>query len=188
MKSKLILIGIIAAGFALAATLPTGPPVHAGLSRSDALGYIADYTQRMATGSGVATVPTTAPVHSGINHNDLLAYIADSLQDLAESGGGGSGAASINAQTGTSYTLLSGDLGKIIVLTNASAITLTVPSGLGQGFHCTFIQGGAGIVTVETSSTTVNSFGSLLSTAGQHAAASLIATAANVFTLSGNLQ
>ena len=37
--------------------------------------------------------------------------------------------ASINEQTGTSYTLVAGDNGKVIKFTNGSAITLTLPSG-----------------------------------------------------------
>ena len=48
--------------------------------------------------------------------------------------------ASINDQTGTAYTLLASDNGKVVVLNNASAVTVTVPSGLGvriQLFICT---------------------------------------------------
>jgi hypothetical protein len=188
MKTKLFLLTVIAAGIGLTLAAPqTSSPVHSGFSRNEYLGYIADYTQRLATGSGVATLPATAPVHKGLTQNEYLGYIADSLQDLA-AGGGIGGAASINSQSGTSYNLVAEDLGKVIVLTNAAAISLTIPAGLGGGFHCTLIQGGAGVVTVSASGATVNSYGSLFSTAGQHAAASLVATAANIFTLSGNLQ
>ena len=35
-----------------------------------------------------------------------------------------------NAQTGTTYTLVAGDLNKLVTLSNASAITLTVPNGV----------------------------------------------------------
>lgn len=94
----------------------------------------------------------------------------------------------VNAKTGTTYTLQATDNGKVITCTNAGAITVNVPSGLGAGFTCQVIQGGAGIVTFAASGTTVNSFGSLTSTAGQYASASLIATASNVFILAGNLQ
>ena len=94
---------------------------------------------------------------------------------------------SCNAQTGTSYTLQASDNGKVITLSNASAITLTVPSGLGAGFGCTLIQIGAGQVAVTASSTTINSYTSLTHLAGQHAAASLYAYAANTFNLAGQL-
>ncbi len=94
---------------------------------------------------------------------------------------------SVNAQTGTSYTLLASDNGKVVTLNNAGGITLTVPASLGAGFSCTLIQLGAGQVTVTPSSTTVNSYGSLTKLAGQHATASLFAYAANVFNLAGAL-
>lgn len=57
----------------------------------------------------------------------------------------------INTQTGTSYTLLASDSGKIVELTNASAIALTAAPGLPKGFCCTIVQGGAGVATVASS-------------------------------------
>lgn len=92
----------------------------------------------------------------------------------------------VNAQTGTSYTLQSTDNGKIITLSNASAITLTVPASLGAGFSCMLMQIGAGQVTITPSSTTVNS-ASGLKISAQHGAASLFAYAANTFNASGAL-
>lgn len=97
------------------------------------------------------------------------------------------GALNINAQTGTSYTLVAADNGKTITLNNAAAITLTVPASLGSAFSCTLVQIGAGQVTIVASGVTLNSFNSLVKIAGQNGAASLFATAADVFNLSGNL-
>lgn len=91
----------------------------------------------------------------------------------------------INSQSGTTYTLQASDAGKTIVITNASAITVTVPSGLGAGFWCNVIQGGAGQITFAESSTTINNFASETRTAGQYAAVTLLATASNVFILTG---
>lgn len=58
----------------------------------------------------------------------------------------------INAQTGTTYTIQASDNGKIILLYNASAITVTVPQEstetIPDGFSCKIIQTGAGQVTV----------------------------------------
>ena len=36
----------------------------------------------------------------------------------------------INTQTGTAYTLAASDAGKLVTLTNAAAITLTVPGNV----------------------------------------------------------
>ena len=59
---------------------------------------------------------------------------------------------SINAQTGTTYTLAAADIGKVITLSNASAITLTIDTNtnvpISTGSSVTFIQYGAGQVTV----------------------------------------
>ena len=94
---------------------------------------------------------------------------------------------SVNAQTGTSYTLLASDNGGMVTLSNAAAITLTVPTGLGKGFNCLIKQLGAGVVTVTASGTTLQSRGSLVATNGQYAVAALVAHQANTFSLSGDL-
>ena len=97
-------------------------------------------------------------------------------------------AQTFNAQTGTSYSLLASDAGKLVTLTNASAITLTVPSGLGlaTGQRIDLAQLGAGQVTVAASGTTVNATPGLKLRA-QYSAASLIVTGTNTFLLVGDL-
>jgi len=92
----------------------------------------------------------------------------------------------VNAQTGTAYTLQASDNGGIVTCSNASAITVTVPSGLGVGFNCMIIQKGAGQVTFSPSSTTINNRQSHTKSAGQHALVTLVADVANNFTLGGD--
>ena len=94
--------------------------------------------------------------------------------------------ASINDQTGTTYTLVAGDNGKVIKFTNGSAITLTLPSGLGLGFNCSVIQYGAGQITFSTSSSTLYNRQSHTKTAGQYAVTGLISCVADVFVLAGD--
>ena len=98
------------------------------------------------------------------------------------------GAQSINAQTGTSYSLVASDLGKLVTLSNASAIALTVPSGLGllAGQRVDLAQTGAGQVTVAGSGTTVNATPGLKFRA-QYSAATLICTATDTYLLVGDL-
>jgi len=93
----------------------------------------------------------------------------------------------INALTGTTYSLLTTDNGKIITWSNASGVTLTVPSGLPVGFNTTVIQIGAGAVGITGSGTTINSFEGKRRTAGQHAAVSIISYSSNVFNIAGGL-
>lgn len=80
----------------------------------------------------------------------------------------------INTQTGTSYTLVAADSGKIVELTNGAAIALTADPALPKGFCCTIVQGGAGIVTIASSgSGTVVNRQSQFDTAGLNAMCSV---------------
>lgn len=94
--------------------------------------------------------------------------------------------AEINAQTGTTYTLVAADNGKVVTCSNAGGITVTVPSGLGAGFNCLVVQLGAGQVTFSPSSTTVNNRQSHTKIAGQYGIATLVAYVANTFALGGD--
>ena len=94
--------------------------------------------------------------------------------------------ATINDQTGTAYTLLASDNGKVVVLDNGSAVTVTVPSGLGAGFNCSFVQKGAGQVTFSASSTTINNRQSHTKINAQYGVASIVAYAADTFVLAGD--
>lgn len=100
------------------------------------------------------------------------------------------GSSAINAQTGTTYTLLSSDNGKIVTCSNSNAITVTVPSGLGAGFTCTIIALGTGKVTLAQNSTTLNWYGGTgnVTIAGQYGSAALVAYSENTFSVSGTLQ
>jgi hypothetical protein len=94
--------------------------------------------------------------------------------------------ASINDQTGTTYTLVAGDNGKVVVLDNASAVTVTVPSGLEAGFNCSFVQKGAGQVSFSASGTTINNRQSHTKINAQYGVASIVAYAADTFVLAGD--
>ena len=93
-----------------------------------------------------------------------------------------------NAQTGTTYTLTGTDANnKLITLSNASAITLTVPNGVfTPGQQINLQQIGAGQVTVQSDGTTVIT-GTGTKLRAQYSAATLICTSANNFTLIGDL-
>ena len=97
-----------------------------------------------------------------------------------------------NAQTGTSYTLVGADLGKMVTLSNASAITLTVPpSVFATGNIINIQQIGAGQVTfAQGAGVTITSAGATISApkiTKQYGAATVICTASNSFTIIGGL-
>jgi len=97
----------------------------------------------------------------------------------------------INAQTGTTYTTVLADGGKLVTLSNASAITLTIPPNSSVaypvGTKLDFIQIGAGQVTVAGGTgVTVNSTPTLKFRA-QHSGASCIKIATDTWQLVGDL-
>jgi hypothetical protein len=97
----------------------------------------------------------------------------------------------LNAQTGTTYTPVLTDNGRLVTLSNASAITLTVPTNASVAYATGAIiniqQIGAGQVTVAgDTGVTVNGTGT--KTRAQWSAASLIKTATDTWTLIGDLE
>ena len=94
--------------------------------------------------------------------------------------------ASVNTQTGTTYTLQSSDLGKIVKFESGSAVTVTLPAGLGKGFTCTVVQLGAGQITFSASGSTFSNRQSHTKTAGQYAVVSLISCHADFYILAGD--
>ena len=98
----------------------------------------------------------------------------------------------INAQTGTTYTTVLSDDGKLITLNNAAAITLTVPLNAtvayGIGTQINLMQLGAGQVTITpTGGVTIQSSGSKLKTNGQYAVATIIKIGTDTWVAVGNL-
>ena len=97
----------------------------------------------------------------------------------------------INTQTGTTYTLVLADAGKLITLNNGSAITLTVPTNatvaFATGTRIDLTQLGAGQVTVAGAGVTFNSKGAKLKITGQYSAATLIKIATDTWVLIGDL-
>jgi hypothetical protein len=97
-----------------------------------------------------------------------------------------------NAQTGTTYTLVAADLGKLVTLSNASGITLTVPpSVFATGNIINIQQIGAGQVTLaQGAGVTITSTGATASAPklrAQYSAASIICTGSNTFTVIGDI-
>lgn len=93
-----------------------------------------------------------------------------------------------NAQTGTTYTIVSTDANnKLVTLNNSSAIVLTVPNGVfTTGQQINLQQIGAGQVTVQSDgTTTITGTGTKLR--AQYSAATLVCTGTNTFTLIGDI-
>ena len=97
-----------------------------------------------------------------------------------------------DAETGTTYTLVAGNLNQLVTLNNASPITLTVPpSVFSAGDLINIAQIGAGQVTLaQGAGVTITSTGATASAPklrAQYSAASIICTASNAFLVVGDI-
>jgi len=96
-----------------------------------------------------------------------------------------------NAQTGTTYTLVAADSGKLVTSSNASAVVITIPSGIFAAGEQINIQSiGVGLTTISGGAVTITSTGASASAPilrARYSAATIICTASNVFTIIGDI-
>lgn len=97
-----------------------------------------------------------------------------------------------NEQTGTSYTLVLADSGKVVETNNASANTLTVPPNSSVAFpvgvQVTVLQTGAGQTTIAAGAgVTINSKDGNLKVTGQWSAVTLLKRATDTWVAIGDL-
>jgi hypothetical protein len=155
---------------------------------------------------------TSGQILSKASNTDLdLVWITNDVGDITAvtagtglSGGGTTGAVTVsfdysvgnqaveNAQTGTSYTLVLTDAGKMVTMTNGSANTLTVPANSSVAFpvntRLDIIQYGAGQTTIAAAGgVTIYSSGSKLKLTGQYSGASLWKKATDTWVLVGDI-
>jgi hypothetical protein len=99
---------------------------------------------------------------------------------------------SLNAQTGTTYTLVAADSGKLVTSSNASAVVITIPPSVfaaGEqinvqsiGVGLTSFAQGAGVTITSTGATATAPI-----LRARYSACTIICTASNTFTVIGDL-
>jgi hypothetical protein len=124
----------------------------------------------------------------------LIGVVAGPTGPTGPTGPAGSSSSvlGINTQTGATYTLVAGDLNDLVTLSNASAITLTVPpSVFSANDTINIAQFGAGQVTLaQGAGVTINSNGAVATAPKlrvQWSSASIICTASNTFLVVGDI-
>jgi hypothetical protein len=168
--------------------------------------------------AGTATVTTSGSLALAQNQGGVLRFTSASAAiffqfatpasgdiegivtgtDSGLSGGATSGTVTLrqklefDAETGTTYTLVAGNLNQLVTLNNASPITLTVPpSVFSAGDVINIAQIGAGQVTLaQGAGVTITSTGATSSAPKLRAnksAASIICTASNTFLVVGDI-
>jgi hypothetical protein len=94
----------------------------------------------------------------------------------------------LNAQTGTTYTAVASDVNKLVTLSNASAITVTIPNGVFTvGQQIGFLQLGAGQVTFQGDGTSTIVSNPGVKTRAQYSIATIVCIASNTFLLTGDI-
>ena len=174
--------------------------VVAGTTNTAGANLSINGSQGTGTGAGGSLLLRTAPAgSSGTAQNALVTAVA-----ITSAGNVGIGttsptsklhvAGTIKPEQATmvdkaaGFTLAAVDAGTVINSTSATAITINLPAAdTAAGYNVMIIQSGAGAVTIAANGNTLNSFGSAFTTAGQHAACSIVRTAASTYNLSGNL-
>ena len=96
-----------------------------------------------------------------------------------------------NPQTGTAYTLVRSDVGRVVELSNAAAITVTIPASTLVAWHVgseiELYQQGAGQVSVAVGAgVTLRSSGTKVKTAAQFAVVRLRMRVTDEWVLSGD--
>ena len=113
----------------------------------------------------------------------VLAWTTDTNEIYVDAGSGSAGIGvgnawqkvasdlvAVNAQTGTTYTVLGSDRSKLVTLKNASAVAVTLPqagASFPAGWIATFSNQGAGTVTITPTTSTINGVSSVTLLAGQ---------------------
>jgi len=132
---------------------------------------------------------TTTPVAHSVEWDNAQMYVTNSASERLPVA---TSKAQINNQTGTTYSIVLADAGYLVTLSNASAISVTIPTDVSVAFpigtQILLMQLLAGQVTVSavTPGTTTVTGKNGLKTSGRYAVISLIKIASNSWIVAGD--
>jgi hypothetical protein len=153
------------------------------------------YQTDSETGFYVNTGTSASPVWTRVNSNwtrsgSDIAYTTGNISTTGALTGGNSSTSSISgfaanvASISANYSITAADNGKVIQSTSASAVTVTIPTGLPTGFNCTVVQMGAGQITF--SGTYLNRTG-FTKSVSQYAVVSVLHLGSNNILVTGEM-
>ena len=158
------------------------------------------YQTDAPTGFYVNTGTTASPIWLRISNdwsksgNDI-SYTGGNVSTTGSLSGGNLASSTLSGfvanfntiTSGSSYSLLATDNGKILNINVASAFTLTIPSGLPVGFNCTVVQYGTGQIVLTASGTTLKNRNSFTKSAGQYSIITIINMGTETYITSGEM-
>jgi hypothetical protein len=185
-----------------AATHSTGATVKHVLTSDDLTAFAAGISPVTSLGfsgstSGTTTVQATAV--AGTNTLSLPATTTDTLAGIAATQTLTNKTLTspkinltLNAQTGTTYTLVAADSGKLVTSSNAASIVITIPpSVFAVGEQINVQSIGVGLTSFAAGvGVTITSIGATLAAPilrAQYSACTIICTGTNTFTVIGDL-
>ena len=194
-------IGVVSAGVSEVGVLVGGTgvfPPAVEIPEVDLTGYVAktdyDANTMLVAHSDNTPVPVALATNQilgrgnsgnakGLTPAEVGAVVAGSVYGQAQT---------VNPQTGTSYTPVAGDAGKLITLSNAAAIAVSLPQDsaatIAIGTYLDFLQLGAGQVTLQAGAgATVRLSGLTGKIRAQYARAGAQKIAANTWSVFGDL-
>lgn len=147
------------------------------------------------TSSGSITVALDSATQTSLGLADSALQSGDNISVLTNDSGYQVEAdvetATVNAQTGTTYTLALTDRGQVVTMDNASANTVTIPTNSSVSFDTgsvvTIIQKGSGVTTVtgDTGVTVNGTSGGSVSIADRYQGVSLLKVGTDTWIASG---
>lgn len=147
------------------------------------------------SGFYVNTSTTTTASWSRVNSNwnrsgNDISYSIGNVSTTGNLTGGNASTSTISgfaanvATITAAYNLTAADNGKILQSTSASAITVTIPTGLPTGFNCTVVQMGTGQITFSGTYLNRSSF---TKTASQYALVSIMHLGSDKIIVAGEM-
>ena len=174
--------------------LPRMTAAQRGLIPSPANGllvYQTDATNGFYVNTGTPAAPIWTRVGMDwVRTGNDLSYTLGNVSTTGNLTGGNASSSTLSGfganvlTISANYPLTAADNGRIIQSSSASAITVTIPTGLPTGFNCTIVQMGAGQITF--SGTYLNRTG-FTKTASQYAVVSILHLGSNSIIVTGEM-
>lgn len=158
--------------------------------------YQTDAPTGFYVNTGTSATPNWLRISNDwIKSGNDISYTAGNVSTTGNLTGGNSSTSTISGfvanfntiTSGSSYSLLATDNGKILNINVASAFTLTIPSGLPIGFNCTVVQYGTGQIVLTASGTILKNRNSFTKSAGQYSIITIINMGTETYITSGEM-